>query len=122
MAEGLRLGCACAPSPEGERQRRMWDRAWIRDAVVATTVRVGVRALLALRDVPSAPNVHAALPGKGRGPLSPAAAFLRYQAIGASSGLGEPMWLAGFERLSFRSWRGARTPAAKSTTATTPKA
>ena len=41
----------------------------VRDAVVATTVRAGVRALLALRDVPSAPNVHAALPGKGRGPL-----------------------------------------------------
>jgi hypothetical protein len=26
----------------------MWDRAWIRDAVVATTVRVGVRTLARL--------------------------------------------------------------------------
>ena len=60
-AEGLRLGCACAPSPEGERQRRMWDRAWIRDAVVATTVRVGVRTPVALRMCPARRTFYAAL-------------------------------------------------------------
>lgn len=31
----------------------MWDRTWIRDAVVATTVRVGVRTLAALRMFPA---------------------------------------------------------------------
>jgi hypothetical protein len=34
----------------------MWDRAWIRDAVVATTVRVGVESVDRVEDVPSAPN------------------------------------------------------------------
>ena len=41
---------------EGERQWRMWDREGIRDAVVATTVRVGVRTLTALRMFPARPT------------------------------------------------------------------
>ena len=39
----------------------MWDRAWIRDAVVATTVRVGVRTPVALRMCPARRTLYAAL-------------------------------------------------------------
>jgi hypothetical protein len=53
----VRLGCACALGLKASASGALGTVHWIRDAVVATTVRVGVQNVDCAVDVHTAPNV-----------------------------------------------------------------